>query len=450
MKIEFIKRGAETRLILIFAGWSTDSRYYIDCVADGWDTAVVSDYRDLSMPQLPEQYSTIYIFAYSLGVWAAANSKLHAAARIAICGTPIPASDEFGIPENVFMGTADGLDTRSLMKFHLRMAGDKSSYSRISPLLPSSPDIDLLKQELYLIASQAEVDVPLCRWHRAYIADSDRIFPSPNQIRFWSGYDGVEKIILHSSHAANIVEIVKQCLPNLQGIGEGFGKAVATYNENAIIQTDVCERIGKKLKDISCGVKGKVNSVLEIGVGNGLLTDIWRQIFTVERVDFVDLIEMKRFGIADYERYIIADAEQWLESSSDKYDLILSSSAIQWFADPVNFIKTVRSHLNPGGTAIISTFVKGNLRELDEVRLSPIIYRSVEEYNEIPDVEIEEWERTLFFPTMREMLMHLRLTGVSPRRKSPPTAKINVLHVKNMSSLSPQLTYHPLIITITA
>lgn len=450
MKIDFIKKGSETRLILIFAGWSTDARYYIDCVADGWDTAVVSDYRDLTMPSLPEQYTTIYIFAYSLGVWAASHCNIDAAARIAVCGTPIPVSDEFGIPEAIFLGTADGLAQRSLTKFHLRMAGDKACYEKISQKLPPSPDIDFLKEELYAIASKAKSRISACRWDKVYIADNDRIIPTENQERFWMQFPDVVKICLHSSHAAELSAIVKDCLPNPRKIGEGFGRALATYNDNAVIQAEICERIGRKLRGRFAGRDGMVDSLLEIGVGNGLLTDIWSKILTAKKADFVDLIEMKSFGIAEKERYFVADAEEWLKGSDDKYDIILSSSAIQWFADPLNFIKTVKSHLNPGGIAIISTFVKGNLYQLDSLRPCPLIYRTTEEYKEITDVETEEWESTLTFPSYREMLMHLRLTGVSPRGKSSSSSQNAKSRTKKLSDFPTELTYRPLIITITA
>ncbi len=184
MKIEFIKRGAETRLILLFAGWSTDVRYYSDCIVEGWDTAVVSDYRDMSMPELPSQYSTIYVFAYSLGVLAAAQAKIKAAAKIAICGSEIPVSDEYGIPTAVYKATADGLTAESLKKFHRRMAGDRATIARIEPLLPVAPDIDALKEELYAIAAHQSDESALCKWDKIYIAENDRIFTDSKLERY--------------------------------------------------------------------------------------------------------------------------------------------------------------------------------------------------------------------------------------------------------------------------
>lgn len=451
MKIDFIKRGDVSRLILIFAGWSTDARYYIDCVAEGWDTAVVSDYRDLVMPSLPEQYSTIYIFAYSLGVWAAEQSDIRAAARIAIYGTPLPVSDEYGIPEAVYRATANGLNVKSLKKFHLRMAGDKTSYESIAELLPSSPDIENLREELYSIFSNAFSNkVSKNIWDRAYIADNDRIVPTASQERYWSHHPEVVKVKLRSAHAACIKDIIKECIPDHKRIGEGFERAISTYNDNAVIQSEICERIGLKLRELLADRDNNVKSLLEVGVGNGLMTEVWRKIVIPRIATYIDLHSMSEFGIAEEERYLTTDAEDWLEKSVERFDVILSASTIQWFADPVKFIDTVKHHLYPGGFAIISTFVKGNLKELDSLRPAPLIYRSAEEYLMVKVTEGECFERILEFPTSREMMMHLRNTGVTQKRQSlgKDIEKGNSYNAKPWSKFPCKLTYKPMILTI--
>ncbi|MDE6697670.1 MAG: DUF452 family protein [Muribaculaceae bacterium] len=441
MNIEFIKRGAATRLILLFAGWSTDARYYSDCIVDGWDTAVVSDYRDLALPELPAQYSTIYIFAYSLGVFAASQCNIDAAARIAICGSEFPVSDEYGIPSNVYKATADGLDTNSLKKFHRRMAGDRASISRIDPMLPESPDIDALKNELYAIAAAQSKMQPVSKWDKVYIAKQDRIFPFENLNRYWSKFPETVKVDVDSSHAIEIPQIIKDVIPNPTLIGEGFSIATETYKKNALVQAEICDRIGEILKKKLRERQSPVDSLLEIGVGRGLLTEVWQNILKPTKATFVDLLPMPEFGIAKKEEYIVADAEEWIKGSSSKYDVILSASTIQWFANPINFIRTVKSRLNTGGFAIISSFTKGNLHQLDEIRPCPLIYHSAEEYKQISDITAEEWERTLNFSSPREMLMHLRHTGVSPRRSSSSIP---------LSTFPTKLTYRPIILLIHA
>ncbi|MDE6548929.1 MAG: methyltransferase domain-containing protein, partial [Muribaculaceae bacterium] len=179
----------------------------------------------------------------------------------------------------------------------------------------------------------------------------------------------------------------------------------------------------------------------EIGAGQGLLTETWRRILHPLKTTFVDLLPMPQFGVSENDEYVVADAEEWLRNSSAKYDVILSASTIQWFADPVGFIRTVKGHLNPGGFAVISTFSKGNLHELDSIRPCPLIYHTAEEYKDVTGIEVEEWDRTLTFSSPREMLMHLRHTGVSPRRSTSS---------KPLTALPTELTYRPLILIIGA
>ncbi len=441
MKIEFIKRGAETRLILIFAGWSTDARYYNDCIFEGWDTAIVSDYRDISMPEIPAQYSTVYVFAYSLGVWAAAMCDFPAAARIAICGSEYPVSDEYGIPESVFKATADGLTVESLYKFHRRMAGDRNTLNQILSKLPESPQIESLKEELLAIAHGQKNSLSGYRWDKVYIAKQDRIFPFANLERFWGAVgSGLNKVYLDSSHAVDIAGLVRETIPDSDKIKAGFLKASSSYNENAVVQSEICNRIGETMCTLLNDRKYGIKSLLEIGVGQGLLTQVWSKYLSPSEATFVDLLPMPQFGIAEKEEYIVGDAEVWFRNSKARYDIILSASAIQWFADPVGFVSSVKEHLNPGGLAVISTFVKGNLHQLDSVRPSPIIYHNAADYNVIPGIYIEEWVRTLTFSSSREMLMHLRLTGVSPARKGALTS---------LSSLPTELTYCPAILIIS-
>ena len=453
MKIEFIKRGAATRLILIFAGWSTDARYYNDCVADGWDTAVISDYRDMSMPSLPDQYSTVYIFAYSLGVAAASRCTIPAAARIAICGSPCPASDSYGIPVSVYLGTIDGLSDRSLMKFHLRMAGNKTKFESIKTRLPGNPDIALLKDELLAIRNHtANIDAgyDCVEFDRAYICEYDRIFPMKNLLSFWNHRRDTETVFLHAPHAVDIASIIKDCLPDTVAIGEGFSRAGKSYNDNAVVQSEICDRICEKLGSSLSELTSVKLSLLEIGPGNGLLTEKWRKMVTPEKVTFIDLTEMPVFGAAKEENYIKADAEEWLEETDEKFDIILSASTIQWFADPLRFISTVRKHLNSGGFAILSTFVKGNLSELDAFRPSTIIYKTEADYLKSCEMEIESWERVLYFNSAKEMLMHLRLTGVSPHRGARNVRNLNSGRpaAVKLTGLPAKLTYRPLLIII--
>ena len=61
MQIEYIVREDNTRLLLIFAGWSTDASAFGGLVCPGYDVAVLSGYTDLSVPDDFSGYSDMAI-----------------------------------------------------------------------------------------------------------------------------------------------------------------------------------------------------------------------------------------------------------------------------------------------------------------------------------------------------------------------------------------------------
>ena len=73
MKFELLRHTPGCKkLILIFSGWSTDATIYGDICVDGWDLAVVHDYSDMQFDlSALKGYSTIWLFAWSLGIKAA-------------------------------------------------------------------------------------------------------------------------------------------------------------------------------------------------------------------------------------------------------------------------------------------------------------------------------------------------------------------------------------------
>lgn len=440
MKIDFIKRGAETRLILIFAGWSTDVGFYCECISDGWDTAVVHDYRDLSFPDLPAQYTTIYVFAYSLGVRAAALLPIEAAVNIAVCGTPFPVSDEYGIPETIFKATTDNLSEKSLFKFHRRMAGGKNEWLGLTDKLPVNPDIEVLREELRFIERAIPEHVNERIWHRAYIAEDDAVIPAANQLRYWKSVPTAETVMLPGGHAVCMIDVIKACIPDRDAIRRGFRKATGLYNTNALVQADICGRIADVLHDLVNDSSLKSNSLLEIGAGQGLLTTRWAEFIKPKSSTYIDLCEMPVFNVADSEEYIIGDAEDAFRISDRKYDLILSASTIQWFTDPIGFLKSLRSRLNEGGVAVVSSYVKGNLAELDVLRPSPIIYHNEKEYLQSGADDCKVWSSSLDFASVRDMLMHLKGSGVSPVYDRSDKGRIP------LSCYPLSLTYRPVLL----
>ena len=421
MKTEFIRKDhGNRRLLLIFAGWGSAASFYDDLtgiIPSGWDVAAAYDYNDFIFPaDSLAGYDTVYLLAWSLGVAAAEASLPHnmITAAFAVNGTGCPVHDSLGIPPAIFKGTAESLDLRNLEKFRRRMTGSRDMYDRIASRLYPDADIENLRDQLYRFLDISSIG-PRLPWKRAYCADNDRIFPISSQLAFWKMTDNVEICRVEGDHYIELSSVISQIIPDLDTIGRRFHDALASYDTHASAQHAIAARLAQMLS------LSKGGRVLEIGPGSGLLTRLYADRICPDEAWFVDLYPLPEFGIAATEHYVTGDAEQWIASSAIGFDYILSSSAIQWFANPETFLANAASRLNPGGIIALSSFLPGNLSELDYMRPAPLLYPSDTKLREwmenyFSDVRIETGEIRLRFHSPREALLHLKLTGVGGNR----------------------------------
>ena len=451
MKIEFLKKESEnTRLILIFAGWSAGPEIGRGIDIAGWDVAVVHDFTSFEFDKASlEEYYTIYLFAWSLGIYASAfvlpSEKITAA--FAVNGTLSPVDDELGIPLAIFKGTADNLTPRNLMKFRMRMMADRQEWERNACLFDAEPDetrINNLQRQLFnFIESTRREETPVeLPWVRAYLSEGDRIFPADNMHRAWQKEPDVQIVETEGGHFPDLKAIVEGVISDSRKVSEKFTKASVSYDTNAIAQYSIAIHLASKLMSASAG---RVGSVLEIGCGTGLFTREYAPQLKPEAITFVDIIRTGPFGVADTEEYVTADAEDWLPGQTRQWDAIVSASCMQWFADPERFLHECFLHLRPGGVLAVSTFLPGNLGELDELRPSPLLYPSSESLcrwleKDFEDVSVESGEIRVEFQSVREMLMHLKHTGVAGSSASGGRRLSDYSHLRNLTYLPVYLT----------
>lgn len=448
MKWKFFKKEGNDRLILIFGGWSTDSDFYSGINFNGWDVLVVTNYSNPDFPiELLDGYSTIYLFAWSLGVYAAQilpPEKITIA--IAVNGTEQPVNNMMGIPVSIYDGTLKNLNERNLLKFRKRMCGDK--YDSVKNLF-HEPHISTLKKELEFIKEDyfkrlEEKNFTKIPWTRVIIAENDLIFSPENQLNFWNNHFSNPEIVrLDAPHYIDLNSIIQGIIPSLDKIGSRFEKALLSYDEEATAQKLIVNR----LKEL-CPEK-KLNQVIEIGPGTGLLTKIIWEKTRPERIDLIDLYPLPDFPFLPDRRYVIEDAEKWIlqlaESNPSSVDAVFSSSAIQWFVNTELFFKNIADVLKPGGFILFSTFISGNLKELYSINPNHIIYKKREEIENILSRNfkyfvLKEEDIVLKFDSARQLLLHLHKTGVGG--SSTSTLSYNNL----IKSLPTQITFKPLYI----
>lgn len=422
-RYRWLSRDSDKRLILIFAGWGTDWRLYADVSRSGWSVLVCYDFAMDDFPAgMLDGFETIYLYAWSLGVYQASRMLAPFADRItaafAINGTEWPADDTRGIPRRIFHDTYACLDSRRLDKFRRRMFSSREEYQSVLPHLPEEADIRRLAAQLERIydANEAGDLAPAPFWTRAYVGTHDLIFPAEAQRNAWENHpSGVETATVSRCHYIPIEEIINSTISSYSRVATKFREALGTYDRHAVAQRIIADKLTALIAD---NLPATGLSALEIGQGSGLFTRMYAPMTVCRRIDFIDLYQTPHVPAAPVTNYHVGDAELFLEESTARYDLILSASAVQWMPDLRRFLSLAATHVAPGGMLAFSTFVRGNLSEFDALRPNPMLYHTAEEIRRMAEefftgVEVDTEEIRIDFPTAKEALLHLRHTGVT-------------------------------------
>ncbi len=215
--VNLVKQGTESSpLLLFFAGWGVDDTPFRAITSDKYDVVVVYDYRSFEdgislLDSILESYNSVVIAAWSMGVWAAAESfdllakhsyKIESAT--AINGTLEPINSLYGNAPEVFRGTLKN-HPEGLPRFNLRMCGSKSAFDIYSLVQPSRSG-DEQRDELAAIGEQVR-RVDSIRWCRAIIASKDMIITTQNQHNFWLDYQSRcnSELIIESVEGAHFI-----------------------------------------------------------------------------------------------------------------------------------------------------------------------------------------------------------------------------------------------------
>lgn len=207
-----------------------------------------------------------------------------------------------------------------------------------------------------------------------------------------------------------------------QAVRAAFAKAAATYDAESDVQRQVAEELAARLPRAA-------SRVLEIGCGSGGYTRRLAARFPqagIEAVDFCpQMLEQARSRCAELSNvtWVLADGEA-LPLEPATYDLITSSSALQWFSDAGTAIPHFARSLKPGGELAFSVFGPQAFAELNHVLaaegLRPAaagfagadLWRGVMEAS-FTSVHIETLKVLRTYPTLAALLRKLQLTGAN-------------------------------------
>ncbi len=446
------------RLILFFAGWGMDDRPFAGLCREGYDVAVLWDYRSMHIDwAFTAAYSEICIVAWSMGVFAASVST-HAidhkvTRRVAINGTLAPVSDDEGIPQVIFDGTRERLDERNLAKFYRRMFADRAAHE-VFLLCRPSRDVGGLRDELTAVADAMVLNPGYAgSWDRAYVGSADAIFPPAAQRRSWERH-GVPVVMADSGHWLDFQEVLTRELVDKSTMARRFAARRDTYEQHGSVQAEVVEELCSAVlalcrRDLAT----TPGPVLEVGCGSGALSRRLAEMAPDAAITLWDIAGDCPEEMADRPgcRFVRADAELAVTALADQsVRYIFSASTIQWFNSPSRFLAQCARVLRPGGMLALSTFTRGNLEEISAITGRTLQLPAPQGWIDMAatwfDVAVARaWVRDLDFETPIDALRHLQLTGVNSLGGS---AREVVRRFPMRLDARYHLTYRPMILIL--
>lgn len=446
MNISFIKKEGNARLLLIFAGWGMDARPFGALVAEGYDIAVAWDYTDEQVDrELLSRYREIAVIAWSMGVYEAARclpgADLPVTLTVAVNGTMTPVNDLTGIPTAVFDGTLASLSEATLQRFNRRMCGSAPALNAYNATKPQR-DIDSLRLELESIGRRARLEaVPELRWDAAVIGGRDMIFPAEGQRNAWQGISVTET---DEPHLPDFQKIINQFVINKIKVAQRFGATRPGYDRDATFQHSVGEHLVAQLLKLAGG--REIGTAIEIGAGSGRLAAIYSPTLAIDRLELWDIAPITPEQAPEGAVIVTDDAEARLRTTPDNSaDLIISASTLQWFNSPVRGLMEIERVLRPGGIAAVALYVEGTYRSCADTLGSSLHYAdpasliSALRHSNIHFSELGD--DTVRFDSTRELLDHLRSTGVNATAAISPSQLRKALTDNSLRQLEYRTLY---------
>lgn len=255
--------------------------------------------------------------------------------------------------------------------------------------------------------------------------------------------------------------IVKSNLMDKQLLKQRFCNAKDTYLEHATVQAKMAVDLVQLAKPHL--VNESVDKMLELGSGTGLLTnEVFKSLVPKQYIanDLVPCTKstiqeiVNSYSNAEFQ-FIGGDIEA-LEFPKRQH-VIWSGATIQWIKNLSGFFSQMHGNLIDEGYLVLSSFGPDNYKEIKEITTHGINYpdafevmRLASQYFEV--VDHKEWHQQLNFNSARDVLKHMRYTGVN----GTANCKWTKSHLQNFvdryeaykqGDIYP-LTYHPFLLVL--
>ena len=144
----------------------------------------------------------------------------------------------------------------------------------------------------------------------------------------------------------------------------GFDRAASSYDEYAVLQREVADRLIERLDYIKCDP----GTILDLGAGTGYCSRALARRYKKAHIIGIDLAAAmlqqasRQKGWFSREHYSAGDAER-LPLADNSVDMVVSSLTFQW-CDLATAFAECRRVLRPGGLLMFTSFGPTTLQEL--------------------------------------------------------------------------------------
>lgn len=162
-------------------------------------------------------------------------------------------------------------------------------------------------------------------------------------------------------------------------IQKQFNRAATQYDYYSIIQKKMAEELLLLAKEDACSYA----SILDVGCGTGLLTEVFHYAFPHAHISAIDIAEnmlrlaRKKLALPNI-LFSLQDVESTNWDHHTIYDIIISNAVFQWLEQPHKTIECLAKQLHPGGQILASTFGPETFQELASV------FQEVEQEMKLP------------------------------------------------------------------